>query len=109
MRSFNEIAQSIDSASDVRDEALLRLLSDECEQRLTVARGEDRVHLRYYDANAHAGIMDCRRMDPGYAWNWEQPDGVRVILLLRQAIAEPSSRHSTRFTYAKYAPILPIV
>lgn len=90
MRSLNEIAQLIDSASDLDDEALLSRLAGECEQRLTVASGEDRVHLRYYEANAYAGIMDCRRMDPAYAWNWEQPDGVRVILLLRQAIAEPS-------------------
>ena len=90
MRSLNEIAQSIDFASDASDEALLLRLSSECEKRLTAARGEDRAHLRYYQANAHAGIMDCRRKDLGYAWNWEQPDGVRVILLLRQAIAEPS-------------------
>ena len=90
MTSLDELALAIDAAGDAGDENLLRQLADECEARLTAAAGEDRVLLRYYQSNAHAAIIAARQHDPDHVWSWEQPDGIRNILLLRQAINEPA-------------------
>ena len=90
MSSLSELAQVIDAASDAGDEVRLRKLADDCERQLATARGEERVHLRYYQSNAYAAIVSAKRRDTDYTWSWEQPDGVKNILLLRQAISEPA-------------------
>ena len=92
MVNLIDLAQAIDTASDAGDEVLLRKLADDCERLLVTARGEERVHLRYYQSNTYAAIVSAKRRDTDYAWSWEQPDGVKNILLLRQAISEPSFR-----------------
>ena len=73
-------------ASDAGDEASLRQLAGDCENRLGAAEGVDRVHLRYYQSNTYSAIISARQNDAGYIWDWKQPDGIQNILLLRQAI-----------------------
>lgn len=89
--TLSEIAQAIDSATDSGDVESLRYLSKECEQRLRTATAEERVKLLYYQSNTHYGIfIISRRHDIDYIWNWEQPESIKSILLLRQSINEPA-------------------
>ena len=92
MSTLDDLAHAIDAASDVGDESLLRKLAGECESRLPSAQGEERVLLRYYHSNTYGAIIASRHGDAGYAWSWEQADGIPNILLLRQAIGEPAFR-----------------
>ena len=86
-----ELAQAIDAATDSGDVEFLRFLSKECEQKLKTATAEERVTLLYYQSNTHYGIfIVSRRQDIDYIWNWEQPDSIKSILLLRQSINEPA-------------------
>ena len=89
MRKHNDLANAIDAASDSCDEQALRLLGKECEDRLDGATGDERVHLLYYQSNTHSAIASAQTGDPAKVWDWEQPDGVQNVLLLRRAIAEP--------------------
>ena len=90
MKSLDDLARAIDLATDVGDETSLRRLCDECERHLNTAQGSDRVRLRYYQANTFSAIIAAKQLDKDYTWDWEQPDGVSNILLLRRAIAEPA-------------------
>ncbi|MCY4090696.1 MAG: LA2681 family HEPN domain-containing protein [Caldilineaceae bacterium] len=90
LKTVDELALSIDDASDAGEEQLLRELGEECEQRLLTAEGEERVRLRYFQANTYSGIVAVKRKDPKYAWNWDQPESVQGILALRRAICEPA-------------------
>ena len=90
MQTLDELAFAIDSASEVGDEGLLRRLGHDCEQRLSTAEGADRVRLLYYWSNTFSSIIAIKGNDPEYIWNWNQPEGVQNILLLRRAIGEPS-------------------
>ena len=90
MRPLNDLAHAIDSASDEGDETSLRQLGEECENRLDSAEGQDRVLLRYYQANTYSAICAAKRHDADYTWNWEQPDGVQDVLMLRRALTEPN-------------------
>lgn len=90
MATLTDLAHAIDGASDAGDEALLRKLDDDCERMLETAEGGERVLLRYYQSNANAGIIMSRQRDSEHLWSWEQPEGIRNILLLRQAIGEPA-------------------
>ena len=90
MQTLDDLADAIDSASDAGDEVRLRKLCNDCERELATAKGEQRVHLRYYQSNTYAAIITSKHRDADYTWSWEQPDGVQNILLLRQAISEPS-------------------
>ena len=86
-----ELAQAIDAATVSGDVEFLRFLSKECEQKLRTATAEERVTLLYYQSNTHYGIfLVSRRQDNDYIWNWEQPDSIKSILLLRQTINEPT-------------------
>lgn len=88
---LHELAQKIDAATDSGDVELLRFLSKVCEQKLKTATAEDRVTLLYYQSNTHYGIfIISRRQDIDYIWNWEQPESIKSILLLRQSINEPA-------------------
>ena len=89
MRTMGELAHAIDAATDAGDEASLRQLAAECEERLNATPdGPDRVLLRYYQSNTYSAIVAAKYNDIDYQWSWEQPDGVRNLLLLRQAINE---------------------
>lgn len=90
MPSLDELALAIDAATDAGDAELLRQLAVECESLLSNAEGEDRVLLRYFQSNSFSGIIESMRGDADYHQNWEQPDGIRNILALRQAIREPA-------------------
>ena len=90
MQSIDELAYTIDAASDAGDEVALRQLSKDCETRLGNAQGEDRVSLFYYQANTFGAIIAAKQQDENYIWDWEQPDGVHNILSLRKAINEPA-------------------
>lgn len=90
MSNLIDLAQAIDVASDAGNEVPLRKLANDCEKQLAAARGQERVHLRYYQSNAYAAIVAAKQRDTDYTWSWEQPDGVKNILLLRQAISEPA-------------------
>ena len=94
MSNLTDLARAIDAAADAGDEDLLHKLADDCERQLTAARGEERVHLRYYQSNAYAAIVVAKRCDNTYTWSWEQSDGVKNILLLRQCISEPAFKAS---------------
>ena len=87
--ALNDLAHAIDLASDAGDEASLRKLAGDCESRLDTAEGVDRVHLLYYQSNTYSAIITAKQHDADYIWNWEQPDGIQNILLLRRAINEP--------------------
>ena len=88
MKTVYELGAAIDAASDEGNEELLRQLGKECESRLWNAEGEERVVLRYFQANTFGAIVQSESRNLDYLWNWEQPDGVQNLLLLRQAIAE---------------------
>ena len=90
MQTLNDLAHAIDSASDAGDEAMLRQLGEDCENRLKRAASEDRVHLLYYWSNTYGSIIAIKQNDSGFDWNWKQPEGVQDLLLLRRAIREPS-------------------
>ena len=90
MQTLNDLAHAIDSASDAGDEAMLRQLGEDCENRLRTAEREDRVHLLYYWSNTYSSIIAIKQNDTGFDWNWKQPEGVYNLLLLRRAIREPS-------------------
>ena len=96
--TLDELAHAIDSASDCGDEVSLRRLGKECEKQFQAAEDDTRVRLLYYWANTHAGITSVKRSDRGYISNWNQPDSVQEILLLRRAICEPS--------YKKISPVV---
>ena len=89
--TLSEIAQAIDSATDSCDVESLRYLSKECKQRLRTATTEERVTLLYYRSNTHFGMhKNSKQFNNDYIWNWEQPESIKSILLLRRAINEPA-------------------
>ena len=90
MQKLRELERAIDAATDAGDEKLLRQLGQDCEKLMHTAEGEERVILRYYQANTYSAIIGARQKDPDYIWSWEQPDGIQNILCLRQAISEPA-------------------
>ncbi len=90
MNTLDELAHLIDAASDAGDAASLRQLSEDCENLLRTAKGEDRVHLLYYQSNTFSAIITAKQQDENYIRNWEQPDGIQNILSLRRAINEPA-------------------
>ena len=90
MQSVDDLAHAIDAASDAGDESMLRQLGAVCKHQLSATGGVDRVRLLYYWSNAFSSIIAINRNDPDYTWSWNQPEGVKNILLLRRAIGEPS-------------------
>ncbi len=84
---FN-LGKQIDAACDAKDEKTLAVLAQECRDKLEVATDEQRVILRYYEANSYAGIFAVRSTGTDYAWGWNQPENIAEILALRQAIKE---------------------
>ena len=88
MQTIRELGLAIDAATENGDEGKLRQLGEECERGLASAVGEDRVTLRYYQANTFSAIMEAKQANPEYIWNWQNPDAIQNILLLRQAIGE---------------------
>ena len=91
MDELFELGRQIDEAHDIADEAVLRRLGEMCRERLEVATGVQRVLLRFYEANSHAGIYAFRSStDAAYAWGWNRPETIAEILALRQAIKEPA-------------------
>ena len=95
VQSLDDLGYAIDEASAAGDESLLRRLGTLCEDRLGATTGADRVLLLYYWSNTLSSIIEIKRTDPDYLWNWNQPEGVENILLLRRAIAEPSFTNTT--------------
>ena len=90
MQKHNDLAYAIDAASDSGDKEALRILGKECEDRLDGATGDERVLLLYFQSNTHSAIVSSQAGDPAVVWDWEQPDAVQNVLLLRRAIAEPA-------------------
>ena len=90
MRELQDLAIDIDAASDAGDEEALRRLGEECEASLDGAAGDERVVLLYYQANTYGAIVSAKPADPAKLWDWDQPDAVQNVLLLRRAISEPS-------------------
>ena len=90
METLDDLAHAIDRASDAGDEAALRRIGKDCESRLSTADSEDRVRLLYYCSNTYSSIIAIKQNEADYVWNWKQPEGVQNILLLRQALREPS-------------------
>ena len=90
MRTLDDLAQAVDAAADAADEPMLRRLGKECESRMATAKDQERVFLRYYQANVFASIISSKHTDADYTWSWEEPDRIQNILLLRQAINEPA-------------------
>ena len=89
--TLSELAQAIDNAIDSGDEKSLLYLSKECEQKLGTATAEERVILLYYQSNTYYGMFNISKQHyDDYIWNWEQPESIRSILLLRRAINEPA-------------------
>lgn len=63
------IGVRIDAACDAKDEAQLRMLGQECREKLAGATDVERVILRYYEANCHAGIGAVKSTESAYAWS----------------------------------------
>ena len=89
MNTLPELAQAIDAASDAGDVQELRRLAEICARQATAVTGPDRVLLHYYHSNTYAALISIEGTDREYLWSWEQPDGVRNILLLRKATSDP--------------------
>ena len=87
--TLNNLGKRIDAATDAADESALKLIVDECDSRLEIASGADRVLLYYFQANAYHGIS-LTKHDDDYAWSWRQIECVAELLSLRRAIAEPA-------------------
>ena len=87
--TLNDLGKRIDTATDTANESALVLLVDECDSRLEIASGEDRVLLYYFQANAYSGIASTK-YDANYAWSWGQTESVAELLSLRHALAEPA-------------------
>ena len=87
---LGDLARGIDEASDAGDEDRLRYLGTVCEDRLPSATGVDRVRVLYYWSNTFSSIINIKRGVHGYSWDWNQPEAIEDILLLRRAISEPS-------------------
>ena len=83
MKIIEELALSIDAASHAGEEELLRELGEECEQLVRISEGEDRVRLRYFQANTYSGIVGAKSIDTNYIWSWDQPESVQDVLALR--------------------------
>ena len=92
--ALDDLARDIDEASDADDEDRLRHLGTACAERLTSATGLDRVRVLYYWSNTFSSIIDIKRRIHGYSWDWNQPEAVENILLLRRALSEPSFEHA---------------
>ena len=90
MQTLDDLAYAIDNASDAGDESVLRRLGEDCESRLRTVESEDRVRLLYYWSNTYSSIIAIKQNDPDFVCNWKQPESVQNILLLRQAIRDPS-------------------
>ena len=90
MQKHIDLANAIDAASDKGDKVALRKLGKVCENRLSGATGDERVFLLYFQSNTHSAIISTQSGDSAKLWDWEQPDAVQNILLLRRAIAEPA-------------------
>ena len=90
MQILDDLARAIDAASDASDEAALRELGQECEDRLSGATGLDRVFLLYYQSNTFSAIISSQATDSGALWDWEQYTAIQNVLSLRRAIHEPS-------------------
>ena len=89
VKELQDLAIAIDSASDAGDEEALRKLGEECEASLDEATGDERVFLLYYQANTYGAIVSAKATAPANLWDWELPDAVQNVLLLRRAISEP--------------------
>lgn len=90
MDDLFELGSQIDLACDAGDATTLQRLGQKCREMLEDAIGEQRVLLRYYEANSHAGIYAIKSIDTAYAWGWNQPEAIAEVLALRQAIREPA-------------------
>ena len=75
---LNDLGKRIDSATDAADESALKLIVDECDSRLEIASGADRVLLYYFQANAYHGIS-LTKHDDDYAWSWRQTEIQRLM------------------------------
>ena len=90
VQEINDLAIAIHAATDSGDEEILRRLGRECECRLDGATGYEHVLLLYFQSNTHSAIISSQPGYLGRLWDWELPDAVQNILLLRRAIAEPA-------------------
>lgn len=90
MQTLSELGLAINKATNEGDETRLRELGKECESRLATAEGKERVYLHYFQSNTFNGIILIKRPSASYVENWDQPEGIQNILLLRRAIAEPA-------------------
>lgn len=88
MQTLDNLADAIDSALDAGDKALLHRFGEECKDRLDTATGEERVRLLYFWANTYSSIISIKHEDSDHVWDWEQPEGIQNILLLRRATRE---------------------
>ena len=89
VQSLDDLAHAIDAAADAGDETSLRRLGDVCDNRLSAAKGVDRVRLLYYRSNTFSSIIATKGNDPEHTWSWTQPEGVENLRLLRSAVGEP--------------------
>lgn len=109
MDDLFELGSQIDLACDAGDATTLQRLGQKCREMLEDAIGEQRVLLRYYEANSHAGIYAIKSIDTAYAWGWSQPETIAEVLALRQAIREPALTRFMIFSGAVYVRILEFV
>ena len=91
--NLDELAATIDGASDRSDILGLRHAIDECAIALKSAASDRRVTILYFQANAHQELYRIFCQDEGYKWGWEQEEEISGILALRRAISEPTFQY----------------
>lgn len=88
---LNELASSIDDASEKNDPDKLRELSQDCEKRVvdTSTSSSDKPILLFYQANCYAGIRHAKtKNNQQNHLSWQEDERVKEICLLRKAIRE---------------------
>jgi len=93
--TIENIGHQIDTAEDNKDVDQLLELSQLCQVRLKKVNGENRVILRFYEANCFSAIAKIKCSDEGYLWGWNNDEKVSEILALRQyAVFSANLRYS---------------
>lgn len=86
--TIEKIGCQIDSEEDNNDIEKLLELSKLCQSKLDTANEDDRVILKFYEANCFSAMAKTKSSDADYLWGWNNDEKISEILALRQAVSE---------------------
>lgn len=78
----------IDTALDQGDSSKLIKLGSKCVTKLNKESGQNRVILRFYEANCYGALTRIKRQSEGFDFSWNLNEQVAEVLALRKAISE---------------------